>query len=108
MMRGVLTALVEAINSPSRAAPLWGLAYIKYPGREIQPHTLSDGIIQFTLKKRGFEYKAKSPRPTNPPPVDCASIQEALNTALPDGLTVTVVQDYRTYLKITLEVSCNV
>ena len=99
-----LTAvLVEVLNAPTRPPALRPLAFIKYPGRELQPQANPDGTATVTLALYGWEYKHRGPRPKTPPPIDPAAVQAALNAALPDGLSVIAVQDHGTKISIKIK-----
>ena len=102
--REIVAALVEVLNAPTRPPALWPLAFIKYPGRELQPQANPDGTATatVTLALYGWEYKHRGPRPKTPPPIDPVAVQAALNAALPDGLSVIAVQDHGT--KITVKI----
>ena len=47
----ITAALVEAINAPTRPPALWPLAFIKYPGRELQPQANPDGTATATVSE---------------------------------------------------------
>ena len=96
-------ALVEVLNAPTRPPALRPLAFIKYPGRELQPQANPDGTATVTLAFYGWEYKHRGPRPKTPPPIDPAAVQAALNAALPDGLSVIAVQDHGRQVAIQLK-----
>lgn len=99
----MIAALVDAVNSSTRPPALWPLARIKYPERELRPQVSPDGSLSVSLAVYGWEYKHRGPRPRTPPRIAAAAVQAALNTALPDGLTVIAVQDYGKYLKIIVQ-----
>lgn len=88
----IINALVDALNGSTRPPALYPLARIKYL-REIDPIFKADGSMVFVLAKWGWEYKHRGPRPKKPPQVDTAAIQAVLSAALPDGYTITAVQD---------------
>lgn len=88
---GIMAALVDALNGPTRPTALFPLARVKYPRRELAPRLLADGSLTVTLALYGWEYKHRGPRP-KPPPVDTAAIQTAFNAVLPDGCRVSAVQ----------------
>ena len=95
----IIAALVDALNSSTRPPALSPLAYIKYPSRELYSTVTPDGAISFDLAFWGWEYKHRGPR--KPPRyVNPAAIQAALNAALPDGCTVTAVENHKTYIRI--------
>lgn len=96
-------ALVEVLNAPTRPPALRPLAFIKYPGRELQPQANPDGTATVTLALYGWEYKHRGPRPKTPPPIDPAAVQAALNAALPDGLSVIAVQDHHTKIIVKIK-----
>ncbi len=96
-------ALVEVLNAPTRPPALPPLAFIKYPGRELQPQANPDGTATVTLAFYGWEYKHRGPRPKTPPPIDPAAVQAALNAALPDGLSVIAVQDHHTKIIVKIK-----
>ena len=48
-------ALVEVLNAPTRPPALRPLAFIKYPGRELQPQANPDGTATVTLGFYGWE-----------------------------------------------------
>lgn len=97
----IVAALVDALNSSTRPPALAPLARIKYL-REIDPIFKADGTMIFLLAKWGWEYKHRGPRPKIPPPADTAAIQAVLSAALPDGYTVTAVQDQNTYILLQI------
>lgn len=99
----MIAALVDAVNSSTRPPALWPLARIKYPERELRPQVSTDGCLSVSLAVYGWEYKHRGPRPRTPPRIDAAAVQAALNTALPDGLTVIAVQDHENKFRITIK-----
>lgn len=99
----MIAALVDAVNSSTRPPALWPLARIKYPERELRPQVSPDGSLSVSLSLYGWEYKHRGPRPRTPPRIDAAAVQAALNTALPDGLTVIAVQKYDNTFHITIK-----
>ena len=98
----LIAALVEALNSSTRPPALSPLAYIKYPWRELYPTVTPDGGLSFDLAFWGWEYKHRGPRKP-PENVNPAAIQAALNAALPDGCTVTAVENRKTYIRIYIK-----
>lgn len=99
----VIAALVEVINAPTRPPALRSLAYIRYPARELCLQVNPGGSISAALAVRGWEYKHKGPRPKTLPHIDTVAVQAALNAVLPDGLSVTAVQDHGQKLQITIK-----
>ena len=95
-------ALVEVINAPTRPPALRSLAYIKYPARELRPQ-VNPNSITVNLAPYGNEYKRRGPRPKTLPHIDTVAVQAALNAVLPDGLSVTAVQDHGQKLQITIK-----
>ena len=100
-VNAIRATLVGGLNASTRPPALHPLAYIKYPGRELQPQQQPDGTITVALSKWGYEYKHRGPKPKLPP-IDPAAIRAAFNTALVgSGFYVRSVQD--TPKKIILE-----
>lgn len=102
--QSIIAAVVGVVNAPitQRSPALVPLAYLKYPQRELRPQVNSDGTISVKLAKWGWEYKRRRTKPESPPPVDPTAVQEAFNSALPDGIIITAVQDYGTYIQIKM------
>ena len=101
-VHNIMAVLVGALNSPTRPPALWPLAFVRYPMRELRPTLNADGSISVRLALYGWEYKHRGPRPKSPPPVDPTAVQAVFNTAFPDGIIVTDVQDYATYIQIKI------
>ena len=96
-------ALVGVLYASTRPPALRPLAFIKYPGRELQPQANPDGTATVALALYGWEYKHRGPRPKTPPPIDPAAVQAAFNAALPDGLSVVAVQDRNSKIIIKIK-----
>lgn len=99
-------ALVVALDAATGATPaLRVLARPHYPRRELVPQARPDGSVALTLAKWGFGYKhhRSCPRPHAPPPADTGKIMDALNAALPPGLTITAAVDHGEYIIIIME-----
>lgn len=97
----ITAALVDAVNSSTRPPALYPVAYLKYPRRELRPTVTPNGTLLYCLAYWGWEYKHRGPR--KPPEyVNPSAIQTALNSALPDGYTVTAVEDHKTHVQILI------
>ena len=98
-----VNALVDALDASTGATPaLRVLARPRYPMRELRPQARPDGSVALSAIKRGWEYKYRGPRPTAPPPADTGKIMDALNAALPPGLTITAAVDHGEYIIIII------
>ena len=95
----IINALGEALSSPERPPEL---ASIRYPRRELRPVMQPDGSITVKLPFWGWEYKHRGSRPSSPPSVDPEDIRTALNTLLPDDLTITAAEHLGTHIKIQI------
>lgn len=100
----VVAALSGVLVAPGRPPALAGLSRPRYPMRELAPQQLPDGTLSVKLTKWGWEYKRRHPRPKQPYPSDPAAVRDALNTLLPDGVTIRTVEDHGTYITLILEV----
>ena len=93
----LVEALVGGLNSPARPR---GLAFVKYPTRELRIKSLSNGDVEATLSKYGFEYKHRGSKPKIPPSVDLEYTAAVITQAIaPDFLLVSVT-DIGTAIKI--------
>ena len=101
-------AVVEVVNDPTRPPALRSIAYIKYPGRELQCKQLPDGCCSVQLALWGFEYKHRGPRPKMPPEIDTEQIRLVFNALLPSDLYVVAVEDHQTYINLMIRSNCNV
>ena len=101
--RKIINALSGVLVAPGRPPALAGLSRPKYPMREFNPTQNADGTLSVKLTKWGYEYKHRGPRPKKPSPVNPAAVRVALNAILPDGVTVTAVEDHGTHIILTLE-----
>ena len=97
----VVAALVGALNDPHRPTALYPLARIKYPMREIQP-VCQDSTIMLTLKKYGYEYKHRGPRPKTAPVIQADKIRQILNNALSPVFIVESIEDTETSVILTV------
>lgn len=105
IVREVVEAMGEALNSFPRPPALAGLSRPRFPMRELIPTENPDGTLSVRLTKWGWEYKHRGPRPKQPYPVNLAAVRAALSEVLPDGVLIQAVEDHGTYLTIFLEVN---
>lgn len=96
-------ALMEAWLTCGYDPALASLSFPRYPLRELRPHLLSDGAVELTISKRGFGYKYRGRRPSEPPPVDTCGVRSSLTPHLPSGITIRSVADTGTTIIIKLE-----
>lgn len=96
-------ALMEAWLTCGYDPVLASLSFPRYPLRELRPHLLSDGAVELTISKRGFGYKSRAPRPSEPPPVDTRGVRSALTPHLSSDVTIRSVTDEGREVKIVLE-----
>ena len=95
----LVAALVGVLNTSARPR---GLACVKYPARELRITTLSDGDVEATLSKFGFEYKHRGSKPKVPPVVDLNYTAAILTQALAPDFTLASVEDIGTAIKLIL------
>lgn len=96
----IIAALAGALNSSPRARALAGLAYVKYPPRELAPRRLSDGTLAVNVARWGWEYKHRGPKPKVVVPIDPVAVREALAPIMPEGVTIHKVVDCDRYIEI--------
>lgn len=96
----LISALAGALNSSPRARGLAGLAYIKYPPRELALRPLSDGTFAVNVARWGWEYKHRGPRPKVVVPIDLIAVREALAPIMPEGVTIQNVVDCGKYILV--------
>lgn len=102
-VNAIRATLVGGLNASTRPPALHPLAYIKYPGRELQPRQQSDGSVTVSLAKFGFEYKHRGPKPKLLP-IDPEAIRATFNTALSgSGFQVRSVQDTQKQIILIME-----
>ena len=82
---------------------LASLSFPRYPLRELRPRPLPDGAVELTIAKRGFGYKYRGRRPSEPPPVDTRGVRSALTPLLSSDVTIRSVTDEGREVKIVLE-----
>ena len=82
---------------------LASLSFPRYPLRELRPRPLPDGAVELTIAKRGFGYKYRGRRPSEPPPVDTRGVRSALTPPLSSDVTIRSVTDEGREVKIVLE-----
>ena len=98
-----VAALLEAWLTCGYDPALASLSFPRYPLRELRPHLLSDGAVELTISKRGFGYKYRGRRPSEPPHVDTRGVRALLTPHLPTGITIRSVTDKGSKIKIVLE-----
>lgn len=98
-----VATLLEAWLTCGYDPALASLSFPRYPLRELRPHLLSDGAVELTISKRGFGYKYRGRRPSEPPPVDTRGVRALLTPHLPAGFTIRSVTDKGREVKIVLE-----
>lgn len=96
-------ALMEAWLASGYDPTLVSLSFPRYPLRELRPRPLPDGAVELTISKRGFGYKYRGRRPSEPPPVDTCGVRSSLTPHLPSGITIRSVTDKGREVKIVLE-----
>ena len=96
-------ALMEAWLTCGYDPALASLSFPRYPLRELRPRPLPDGAVELTIAKRGFGYKYRGRRPSEPPPVDTRGVRALLTPHLPAGFTIRSVTDKGREVKIVLE-----
>lgn len=96
-------ALLEGWLTCGYAPALSPLSFPRYPFRELRPRPLPDGAVELTIAKRGFGYKYRGRRPSEPPPVDTCGVRSSLTPRLPSGITIRSVTDKGREVKIVLE-----
>ena len=96
-------ALMEAWLTCGYDPALASLSFPRYPLRELRPRPLPDGAVELTIAKRGFGYKYRSRRPSEPPPVDTRGVRSALTPNLSSDVTIRSVTDEGREVKIVLE-----
>lgn len=90
-------ALVGVLNSPTRPR---GLAFVKYPTRELRIKSLSNGDVEVTLSKYGFEYKHRGSKPKIPPSVDLEYTAAIITRAIAPGFSLISIEDIGRAIKI--------
>lgn len=98
-----VAALLEAWFASGYAPTLASLSFPRYPLRELRPRPLPDGAVELTIAKRGFGYKYRGRRPSEPPPVDTRGVRSALTPHLSSDVTIRSVTDEGREVKIVLE-----
>ena len=98
-----VATLLEAWLASGYDPALSPLSFPRYPLRELRPHLLSDGAVELTISKRGFGYKYRGRRPSEPPPVDTRGVRSALTPHLSSDVTIRSVTDEGREVKIVLE-----
>ena len=98
-----VATLLEAWLTCGYDPALSPLSFPRYPLRELRPHLLSDGAVELTISKRGFGYKYRGRRPSEPPHVDTHGVRELLTLHFPSGVTIRSVTDEGSEIKIVLE-----
>ena len=96
-------ALMEAWLTCGYDPALASLSFPRYPLRELRPRPLPDGAVELTIAKRGFGYKYRGRRPSEPPHVDTHGVRELLTLHFPSGVTIRSVTDEGSEIKIVLE-----
>lgn len=96
-------ALMEAWLTCGYDPALASLSFPRYPLRELRPRPLPDGAVELTIAKRGFGYKYRGRRPSEPPPVDTHGVRSALTPHLSSDVTIRSVTDEGREVKIVLE-----
>ena len=96
-------ALMEAWLTCGYDPALASLSFPRYPLRELRPRPLPDGAVELTIAKRGFGYKYRGRRPSEPPPVDTRGVWSALTPHLSSDVTIRSVTDEGREVKIVLE-----
>ena len=96
-------ALMEAWLTCGYDPALASLSFPRYPLRELRPRPLPDGAVELTIAKRGFGYKYRGRRPSEPPPVDTRGVRSALTPQLSSDVTIRSVTDEGREVKIVLE-----
>lgn len=98
-----IAALLEAWSACGYDPALAALHFPRYAFRELCPRKLPDGAVELTISKRGFSYKYRGRRPSEPPPVDTRGVRALLTPHLPAGFTIRSVTDKGREVKIVLE-----
>lgn len=93
-------ALAGVLNSPARPR---GLAFVKYPTRELRIKSLSNGDVEATLSKYGFEYKHRGSKPKTPPPVDLEYTAAVITRAIAPDFSLISIEDIGTAIKIIVQ-----
>ena len=96
-------ALMEAWLTCGYDPALASLSFPRYPLRELRPRPLPDGAVELTIAKRGFGYKYRGRRPSEPPPVDTRGVSPAQPPHLSSDVTIRSVTDEGREVKIVLE-----
>ncbi len=96
-------ALMEAWLTCGYDPALASLSFPRYPLRELRPRPLPDGAVELTIAKRGFGYKYRGRRPSEPPPVDTRGVRSVLTPHLSSDVTIRSVTDEGREVKIVLE-----
>lgn len=96
-------ALMEAWLTCGYDPALASLSFPRYPLRELRPRPLPDGAVELTIAKRGFGYKYRGRRPSEPPPVDTRGVRSSLTPHLSSDVTIRSVTDEGREVKIVLE-----
>lgn len=99
-LRDIAARLVDVLNNASTRPR--GLAYIKYPTRELKLHTLPNGDVEATLSKCGWEYKHRGSKPKTPPVVDLNYTAALLTQALAPDYRLVSIEDVGTAIKIII------
>lgn len=101
----LIAALAGALNGSPRARALAGLAYVKYPPRELAPRRLSDGTLAVNVARWGWEYKHRGPKPKVVVPIDPVAVREALAPIMPEGVTIHKVVDCGHFISLIFEIT---
>ena len=93
------TRILGVINGPQHPR---GIAYIKYPTRELKLHTLPNGDVEATLSKYGWEYKHRGSKPKTPPFVDLKYTAAVLTCSFTPDYVLVSIEDIGTAIKIII------
>ena len=84
----IIAALVEI---PGQRPPAFDtIARLMYPPRGISLLEQEDGVLLVIVKKWGFQYKHRGPKPKVPPPADCEGIRQVLSQQLAEVEIISV------------------
>ena len=88
----IIAALVEIINAPPGQRPpaFDTIARLMYPPRGISLLEQEDGVLLVIVKKWGFQYKHRGPKPKVPPPADCEGIRQVFSQQLAEVEIISV------------------
>ena len=99
----VRMVLVGILTDPHKPKALEALYKPHYLREVICLETDAGGVAAKVFKRGQSRYKRRPHSTLPPPPVNCKEIKQALTATLPDGFTITAVEDKGDHVLIIME-----